>query len=113
MKSDRGLFRYSQRSLQVKIALDRDIDALGRYSHRSGYHLASDLSAGGERTQQQVSGAGSGTRSANALVRLRIVDCPPQVDGAGDGRVRLTAARGQRDSGTRRILPVPVFQRAL
>jgi hypothetical protein len=79
--------------LQVQIALDRDINALGKYSHRSGYHLASDLSAGSERTQQQVSGAGSSTRAADALVRLRIVDCPPQVDRAGDGRVGLTAAR--------------------
>jgi hypothetical protein len=66
--------------LQVQIALDGDIDGLNSDSHRRGYHLASDLSAGGERAQQQVSGAGSRARSANTLVRLRIVDCPPQVD---------------------------------
>src|ERR1039458_5415253 len=113
LKSDRGFFRYSQGSLQVKIALDRDINALGRDSHRRGHHLASDLSAGGERTQQQVSGAGSRAGSTNTWVCLRIIDCPSQVDRAGDGRVGLTPVRGQRDQGTRRVLPVPVFQRAL
>ena len=47
LKSDGRLFRCSQRSLQIEIALDRDIYARCGYSHGSGYHLASDLRAGG------------------------------------------------------------------
>src|SRR6202451_166988 len=113
LKSNRNIFRYPERSLQVKIAFYRHINALGRNSHCSSNHLASDLRAGGKRTQQQVSRTGSGTCSTNALVRLRVVDGPPQVDRAGDGRIRLAAARGQRDSRTRWILPIPVFQRLL
>ena len=46
LKPDRRLFRYSKRSLQIQIALDRDIYALCRYAHGSSYHLASDLRAG-------------------------------------------------------------------
>ncbi len=45
LKSDGRLFRDSQYSLQIQIALDGDIDALCGYSHGSGYHLASDLRA--------------------------------------------------------------------
>ena len=55
LESDWDLFRDSQRSLEVEIPLDRDINALGWYSHGRGHHLTGDLSTGGERTQQQVS----------------------------------------------------------
>ncbi len=81
LKSDGRLFRDSQRSLQVQMHPPvRDIDAFGGYFHRRGYHLASDLRASGERPQQEVSGACAGACAANALVCLRVVERPSQVD---------------------------------
>jgi hypothetical protein len=38
--------------LQVQIALDRDLDTLGSDSHRRRHHLARNLGACRERTQQ-------------------------------------------------------------
>jgi hypothetical protein len=51
LKSDRTLFRHSQSSLQIQIALNGHADRLCSYAHSCGYHLASDLRTGGKRAE--------------------------------------------------------------
>jgi len=43
---------YPERALQIKIALNRDINCLCRYAHRSGYHLTCNLRTGRQSPQQ-------------------------------------------------------------
>lgn len=52
LKSDSRVFGNSQGPLQVQVALDGDVNALGGYAHGCGHHLAGDLGTGGDCAQQ-------------------------------------------------------------
>jgi hypothetical protein len=96
--------------LQVKIALNRHLDIIGRYPHGGGYHLASDLRASRQGPEEQVPGTGAGASPANAFMRLSIVDRTPEVHRTRDWQVVLSAVRDQSDPGTGRSLTIGVFQ---
>src|SRR5262245_17778006 len=64
------LARDAERAPKVEVAVDLDVDALGRDPERRRDELARDLGARGERSEKEVAGAGRRSRPAGPGVRL-------------------------------------------
>src|SRR5256885_1300673 len=103
----------AQRAAQVEVALGDRLDALDLEAHRGSDHLAGHLRAGGQRAEQQVARARRGPGAADPGVGLGLVDRPADVHRAGDRRVGLGPARGQRDARDGRVVAVALLERAL
>ena len=77
----------------------------------SATQLAGNLGAGRQGAEKKVSRAGGGTRSPDPRVGLRLVDCPPDVHGAGDQGVLLASLRPERYPGRAALAAVLFLQR--
>src|SRR5215218_3912913 len=103
----------AQSPCEVEIPLDLDFDTLGLYPHGLGDHLARDLGAGRECSEQKVSGAGGRTGTSDPRVSLGLVDGAADVHRAGDRGVGLAAPRPERYARGARLAAIPLLQRLL
>jgi hypothetical protein len=92
LKPDRCFLGDAQRPLQIKITLNRNLDAFCLDAHCRGDHLTRDLGAGCQSAQQQISRASARPCSTDSLVSLRIVNRTSEVDRAGDWGTGFGAA---------------------
>ena len=81
--------------------------------HGAGDHLTGDLSAGREGAEQQIARTRRGARAPHAGVSLRLLDGPPEVDGAAHRPLCLATPGGERDLRCLRVLPVALLERRL
>jgi hypothetical protein len=113
LESDADVPRQSESAAQVEVPFDRRLDPLHGHAHRGRDHLAGDLGAGGERSQQRVSRACRCRRPSDSRVGLRFVDRPADVHGAGDRRRGLAPGDAQRDARGRWVGPILLLERLL
>src|SRR5215210_7320000 len=110
LEADRRLPGDAQGSGEVHVAFGDHFYAFSRDLHRRGDHLAGDLGARGERSQEEVAGAGSIARSSGALVGLGLVGFPAHFHGAGYRRFHFARLRAKRYPGGTGLVAVLLFQ---
>src|SRR5207249_5299962 len=77
LEADGRLPGDAESPAQIQVSLDGDSDSLDGDLHGRGHHLARDLGAGGQGSEEEVSRTGGGARPADTRVRLRLVDGAP------------------------------------
>jgi hypothetical protein len=112
-ETDRHIFGKSQRAPQVKISLDADLDTFGSDSHRGSNHLARDLRASRQRSEQKVSRTGGCTRASDSNVGFSLVNGSPYVYRTRHRSSGSVAFRPECDPRCTRVSSVLLLQRLL
>lgn len=106
----RHILGHAQSSPEVEVPFHGDVDPFHRNTHGSSHHLSSDLGAGRERSEQQVSRAGSGAGSAHSQMSLCLAYLVSNLDRAGERGVPLHTVRHQPDAGCVGSLPILLLE---
>src|SRR5579863_2412445 len=110
VEADRNLAVDSERPAQIELAGRGHLDLCRLDAGRGRDHLARDLCARGERSEEQVAGARCRAFAADTGVCLSGVGGAADVDRARGGAGRLAAAGAERDPRVVRLRAIPLLQ---
>jgi len=101
---------YTEGASEIQISFDGDLDAVRRYTHGCGHHLASKLCAGRQSAEQHIAGTSRSTRASYPGVRFGTVHGATDGNRAGNGCLGLSAFSLKSDSRGGGVLAVLFFQ---